>query len=191
MAKALDHDDRRRELAMQCAPLFAKSGYAALNMRGIAAELGVSTGVVYHYFASKAALFEAVARITVETDVDAGTRLLIGASPDPRERLALLVHFMGQRMPIFVMHYRVLVEYSNQLDDDTQVGAWTHTLTGLRERYARAIGEILEIGDTTVRDHVLLTMCGLILRAMCGDATTDLQRVTGTLGRLIGWEPQR
>ena len=188
MAKALDHDDRRRELALSCSRLFAKSGYAALNMRSIAAELGVSTGVVYHYFPSKAALFEAVARVTVETDVEAGTRLLIAASPDPRERLALLLHFMQRRMGEFVMHYRVLVEYSSQLDDEDQVAAWTRTLASLRERYARAIGEILELGDVTARDHVLLTMCGLILRAMCGDATTDLQRVSESLARVIGWE---
>ncbi len=191
MAKALDHDDRRRELALSCAPLFAKSGYAALNMRGIAAELGVSTGVVYHYFPSKAALFEAVARVTVETDVEAGTRVLIAASTDPRERLALLLHFLEKRMPAFVMHYRVLVEYSTQLDDETQVTAWTRTLASLRERYARAIGEILEVGDAGKRDFVLLTICGLILRAMCGDATTDLQRVRETLARVIGWELER
>lgn len=191
MARALDHDDRRRELALSCAPLFARSGYAALNMRGIAAELGVSTGVVYHYFPSKAAVFEAVARITVETDVEAGTRLLVAATTIPRERLALMLHFMEKRMPDFVMHYRVLVEYSTQLDDEGQVEAWTKTLAGLRERYARAIGEILELGDTGARDHVLLAMCGLILRAMCGDATTDLQRVAQTLGRVIGWDEQR
>lgn len=67
--KALDHDERRRELALACIRLFARSGYASLNMRQIAIELGVSTGVLYHYFSGKAALFETVAQVTVDQDV--------------------------------------------------------------------------------------------------------------------------
>ncbi|MBX7081692.1 MAG: TetR/AcrR family transcriptional regulator [Nannocystaceae bacterium] len=187
MARALDKDEQRRSLALRCAPLFARHGYAAINMRQIAGELGVSTGVLYHYFPSKAALFEAVARATVQTDVDAGTQLLIGAARDPKERLGLLLHFMGKRMPVFAMHYRVLVEFSSQLDDEAAVEAWTRTLASLRERYARALGEILGVTDEGQRDHVLLTLCGLILRAMCGDPTTDLQRVARSLGRTLGW----
>jgi hypothetical protein len=30
-------------------------------------------------------------------------------------------------------------------------------------------------------------MCGMILRAMCGDTTTDRHRVATTLGRALGW----
>jgi hypothetical protein len=94
---------------------------------------------------------------------------------------------MGKRMPVFAMHYRVLVEFSSQLDDEAAVEAWTRTLASLRERYARALGEILGVTDEGQRDHVLLTLCGLILRAMCGDPTTDLQRVARSLGRSLGW----
>jgi AcrR family transcriptional regulator len=186
--KALDHDDRRRELALACTPLFARSGYAALNMRQIALELGVSTGVLYHYFPGKAALFEAVAHAAVETDVDRGTALLLAAAATPPERLALLLAAMEHDMPRFVTHYRVLVEYSGQLDSEQQVGAWTTTLIRLRTRYARAIGEVLELGDEAERDLVLLTVCGMILRAMCGDTTTDKHRVAAMLGRALGWD---
>jgi AcrR family transcriptional regulator len=188
MAKALDHDERRRELALACTPLFARSGYAALNMRQIATELGVSTGVLYHYFPGKAALFEAVAHAAVEADVDRGTSVLRAAASTPAARMNLLLAAMEHDMPRFVTHYRVLVEYSGQLDTEEQVEAWTQTLIRLRTRYARAIGEVLELGDEADCDLVLLTVCGMILRAMCGDTTTDRHRVATILGRALGWD---
>lgn len=190
MPKALDHDLRRHELALACTPLFARSGYAALNMREIASELGVSTGVLYHYFPGKAALFEAVAQAAVETDIDRGTAVLLATAPTPPERLALLLAAMEHDMPRYVTHYRVLVEYSSQLEGTAATTAWTTTLIRLRTRYARAIGEILELGDEAARDLVLLATCGMILRAMCGDTTTDRHRVATMLGRALGWEPK-
>lgn len=191
MARALDHDEQRRSLALRCAPLFARAGYAAINMRQIASELSVSTGVLYHYFPSKAALFEAVAHTTVETDVDVGTRLLMSASSEPRARLELLLRTLQQRVPLFATHYRVLVEYAGQIDDDATAAAWTATVAALRERYARALGEILGTGNEGLRDHVLLVLCGLILRAMCGDPTTDIDRVAATLATTLGWNDPR
>jgi AcrR family transcriptional regulator len=186
--RALDHDEQRKTLAMRCVPLFAQRGYAGLNMRTIASELGVSTGILYHYFPSKAALFENVVRLAVETDVESGTRLLMRAAPTPRERLALFLHFMDREMSRFVAHYRVLVEFTSQLETDDEDAQWARVVAGLRARYAKAIGEVLELRREQHRDLVLLTTCGLILRAMCGDRTTNLDDVAAMLGRTFGWE---
>ena len=188
MPRALDHDEQRQTLALRCVPLFAQRGYAGLNMRTIASELGVSTGVLYHYFPSKAALFETVVRVSVETDVDSGTRLLLQAARTPRERLSLLLHFMDREMPRFVAHYRVLVEFTSQLDSDDEMRAWAGVVAALRARYARAMGEVLELPRDDQRDLVLLTTCGLILRAMIGDRTTNLDNAAKMLGRALGWE---
>lgn len=40
--------------------LFARNGYAHTTTRGIAQEAGISTGLMYHYFASKESLLRAV-----------------------------------------------------------------------------------------------------------------------------------
>ncbi len=157
-------------------------------MRTIASELGVSTGVLYHYFPSKAALFETVVRVSVETDVESGTRLLLQAARTPRERLSLLLHFMDREMPRFVAHYRVLVEFTSQLDSDDEMREWAGVVKGLRARYSRAMGEVLELPREDQRDLVLLTTCGLILRAMIGDRTTNLDDAAKMLGRTLGWE---
>lgn len=57
MPKIIDHDLYRKELLQSCIPIFAKNSYGSLSMRQIAKSLGVTTGTLYHYFASKEEIF--------------------------------------------------------------------------------------------------------------------------------------
>ena len=58
MPKIVDHDQKRQELLLASLPLFATEGYGNLSVRQLATSLGVTTGVLYHYFDNKEALFE-------------------------------------------------------------------------------------------------------------------------------------
>lgn len=53
-------DATRRALISAARRQFAEGGYAATNTPAIAAEAGVTRGALYHHFADKQALFEAV-----------------------------------------------------------------------------------------------------------------------------------
>jgi AcrR family transcriptional regulator len=53
MPKIVDGDLRRQDLAAAAARLIARGGLEAATMRDIAAEAGLSTGSVTHYFADK------------------------------------------------------------------------------------------------------------------------------------------
>src|ERR1700753_1650337 len=57
--RRLDVDERRRQLLERGAELFTSHRYDELSMSRIAAEGGVSKSLLYHYFPSKAAFFEA------------------------------------------------------------------------------------------------------------------------------------
>jgi AcrR family transcriptional regulator len=57
--RRLDVDERRRQLLERGAELFTSHRYDELSMSRIAAELGVSKSLLYHYFPSKQAYFEA------------------------------------------------------------------------------------------------------------------------------------
>ncbi len=50
---ALDHDARRREIADVVVEVIAREGLEAATIRRIAAEVGVSTTAITHYFADK------------------------------------------------------------------------------------------------------------------------------------------
>jgi AcrR family transcriptional regulator len=57
--RRLDVDERRRQLLERGAELFTSQPYDKLSMSKIAAEAGISKGLLYHYFPSKRAFFEA------------------------------------------------------------------------------------------------------------------------------------
>ncbi len=56
----VDSVDTRNTLLVAARRIFARDGYGATTNRSIAAEVGITTGAIYHYFPSKADLFAAV-----------------------------------------------------------------------------------------------------------------------------------
>lgn len=54
--RARDHDEKREAILHQAAILFSRDGYDRASMAGLAAEMGVSKALLYHYHASKEAL---------------------------------------------------------------------------------------------------------------------------------------
>ena len=57
--RRMDVDERRRQLLERGAELFTAHPYDELSMNKIAAEVGISKSLLYHYFPSKQAFFEA------------------------------------------------------------------------------------------------------------------------------------
>jgi AcrR family transcriptional regulator len=55
----MDVDERRAQLLERGAELFTSHPYEDLSMSKIAAEVGISKSLLYHYFPSKQAFFEA------------------------------------------------------------------------------------------------------------------------------------
>ena len=69
-------DERRRQLLEAGARLFTEHAYEELTMSRIAAEIGISKGLLYHYFPSKADYFQATLE-EAAADLERVTR------PDP------------------------------------------------------------------------------------------------------------
>lgn len=69
MPKIVDHDEYRHELIQKCFPIFCRKGFANVTMRELAAEIGVSTGTLYHYFPSKENIMEQMFEYVQETNV--------------------------------------------------------------------------------------------------------------------------
>jgi AcrR family transcriptional regulator len=74
--RRLQPEKRRRQLLERGAELFARHSYDELSMRKIASELGVSKPLLYHYFPSKRAFFQA-------TLAQAAAELQARTEPDP------------------------------------------------------------------------------------------------------------
>ncbi len=174
----------RDELAGRCVEAFAESGYGRSSMRSLAKAAQVSTGTLYHYFPNKLALFQHVVERVVGQDIGEATHLFVQAYEDPAERLAPLMQFVAIATPRLASHFRVLNEFAIHPDNPGE--SWTTLMQESRDRYLEALRTVLEIEDDARIDMVLLTICGMVLRAMCGDPTsTDVDAVVAQLERLL------
>jgi AcrR family transcriptional regulator len=72
----------RNELVSVARELFGKLGYDNTSIGAILARSGVARGALYHHFADKAALFEAVLEGTI-ADVASSSADAARAAPDP------------------------------------------------------------------------------------------------------------
>lgn len=88
--------ETRERLVAATARLIARDGYAAAGMPAIAAEAGVSTGLIYRHFPSKAELFDEVFRRVSQREIDACAAAAATAGT-ARERLARLVETFARR----------------------------------------------------------------------------------------------
>jgi AcrR family transcriptional regulator len=98
MPRVVDHEERRAEVAAAVWRLVSREGLEAATVRRVAAETGMSTSVVSHYFSGKDDLLRLAFRIVLErgreraiADSARGGRvraLLVTALPVDEARLA-------------------------------------------------------------------------------------------------------
>jgi TetR/AcrR family transcriptional regulator, transcriptional repressor of bet genes len=93
--KKIDHEQRRRVLAEALWRVLAGSGLEAVSLRQVAAEAGVSMGMVQHYFADKEEMvLFALSSMTEQVSRRIG-ETFAGLPEDPRQRVrAVLVEML-------------------------------------------------------------------------------------------------
>lgn len=80
----------RATLIETAAELFATHGYAATSMRKLATALGITPAALYHHFASKDALYDAVLEATFRAPAEPMAAVLAAPGPDAQKLRALI-----------------------------------------------------------------------------------------------------
>lgn len=83
--------DRRDVILERAADLFAKQGVAATTVREIAEAVGILSGSLYHHFASKDDIVDAIVSSFMD-DLVSRYDAVMAAESDPAARLRGLVH---------------------------------------------------------------------------------------------------
>lgn len=93
-------DDRKREILDTAMQLFAERGFEATSLRDIAKHMGITPGLVYHYFDSKQKLFEAAMECYVEDITADIVRSLRSTDLDFRQKIDALYGGMANEEPL-------------------------------------------------------------------------------------------
>lgn len=176
--------ERHEELLARAVEISTAEGLSAVTLRKVAGELGVTPGLVSHYFSSAEQLIIATFRQGVIADLDEA-RARVAAAATPTEQIAALMEYvlddcstdvsalwldawsLGRRNP-------VLAAEANEL-----TGEWLSLIADI-VRSGLAAGEF-RVGDPEVAARRLLTMIdGLgtqqVVRAVASDELKHIGR---------------
>ncbi len=184
MPKIVDHDDYRAMMLDRCLKLFSRKGYAAVTMREIAKEVGVSTGTLYHYFSSKEHILEQLFRHAQETNVGEYARRMDTAG-DAHERLATLGDFWEKS---FEFYQDLMLVAVDMLRSGPRDGS-RRVFQDFSDYYTRAMVERLGISERFARGIVIYFM-GLcahsLLTPQSIDAAGQIRFVRDVVGVMQG-----
>jgi AcrR family transcriptional regulator len=98
MPKKIDPEVRRRELVEALWRVTRRDGWEAVSIRHVAAEAGVSIGMVQHYFTTKDDLLRFAMDMIGQ---DYGQRVVrrVGELPEPRDPRAIVEIVLDELMP--------------------------------------------------------------------------------------------
>ena len=115
-----DRSDRSRKAILDKAlSLFSKQGYHGTSIRDVAAGAGLSTGIVYHLFKDKEAIFRALLdryfTVLAAPDFPFNQALAEGAFPDDLEKLGRASRESVRRYkPYVALIYVDVVEFEGK-----------------------------------------------------------------------------
>ncbi|CAH1226043.1 TetR/AcrR family transcriptional regulator [Vibrio harveyi] len=111
MPKIVDHDKKRKEIALKATGIFLEFGYKNLGMRQLCEQLGMSKSAVYHYYKSKDELFKAATEAMVNFDAEilAGRPSATSASPEQQAENFVLI--FQQMAPRFFQEMKLVSDY--------------------------------------------------------------------------------
>ena len=118
MPKVVDVAARRAELADAAARLIARSGVEAATMREVAAEAGLTTGALTHYFADKRALLLHTYQQSLEERRWARERAV---ADDPEQSLVAALEAGLPTDEMSRLHWKVTVALSAQAGADEEL----------------------------------------------------------------------
>lgn len=160
MPKIIDRDQHRKELLIKSFDLFAQKNYGSITMRQLAQSLGVSTGMLYHYFPSKEALFVQL----VEEQTQQNILNFLAESGNPAtlpERIETLFNFLAKNEDYILKQIVLWVEFCQQQNwADASI---QKTLQQAEAQEIKAIANYLQIADEAIVDFIYKFVNGLFL----------------------------
>jgi AcrR family transcriptional regulator len=167
MPKIVNHDEYRQELLEKSYNLFTRKGYNNINMKEVAAEIGVSTGTLYHYFPSKEnMLAEMIAWIGFENTEEYIRRT--SSVESIRDRFDMIVDYWKEKGKL----YESILLLAFDMYRNTDIERWKPLYEAFAERYTAGMSERLNISRQFARS-IFIYFLGLSFHAIATGSDTE------------------
>jgi len=169
MPRIVDHDAQRRDLLTRSFALFADKGYGGVTMRGLARELKVSTGTLYHYFDGKPDIFGQMLGFLAERDIE---EVVASLTPDQStaEVLAALTAWLEGRTP-YLRRLLLLALDAWRLDPDPASRA---ALATIARTYRAALTERLGLPSPELGSVLFAFLLGSVVHGTLDHEAEDV-----------------
>ncbi len=181
--KVIDHEEMRWQILTKSHRVFCELGYQSVSMRRLAERIGVSTGVLYHYFLNKEELVRAVLSMGVEEPVT-------GYRSDPtfkemrrdlpiEEKLKILFESMKECDDTAITTIMLMSDYCR----DTQSSDDEATKYDLAFKYLKSFKKAMGIDerDSDMARFVLAYLVGVHTIRMWTGNRTSIREFGGML----------
>ncbi|MEG4322481.1 MULTISPECIES: helix-turn-helix domain-containing protein [unclassified Microcoleus] len=162
MPKIVDRELYRKELLNKSFELFAEKGYSSVTMREIASGIGVSTGTLYHYFASKESLFEQLIEYLSYEDTKEEELAQLGNPSTLGERIQEMMNYLAKNEDYIIKNLLITFDFcqhkTRQEIDHNQA------LQQAGKRYEEAVCCYLGVSDPAIAIFIINSVDGLLVR---------------------------
>jgi AcrR family transcriptional regulator len=163
MPKIIDHEQMRYRILDESHRIFSEEGYQAISMRRLAERIGVTTGVLYHYFKNKEQLVQAVLRRGLEHSGVTGYETPV-FPPVPQdleisERIRAVFSQIAEDDDLPITNIMLLTDYFRDLQDPKAIEASYNSAYQFLESFRRSLG--LSKKQEDLARFVLVYMVGM------------------------------
>jgi AcrR family transcriptional regulator len=179
LPKIVNHDEYREKMLEKCLYLFTRRGYSNINMKQIAAEIGVSTGTLYHYFPSKEKML--VEMIAWVGDKNVAEYIRRTSSVESiHDRFDMIVDFWKEKSELYENIMLLAIDVYRNVD----IGQWKELYSFFTARYIDAMSERLNISRQLSRS-IFIYFIGLSFHSLAFDGTKEYNKHVDFLDAIL------
>ena len=170
MPKIVNHDEYRQKLLEKSLSLLTRKGYHNVNMKEIAAEIGVSTGTLYHYFPSKENMLAEMLAWLGDKNVDEYTNRTSSVE-SIHDRFDMIVDFWKEKGELYKNILLLAIDVYRNVDSEQ----WKEVYSFFAERYTDGMSERLNISQHFARS-IFIYFIGLAFHSLAFDGTGEYNK---------------
>ena len=170
MPKIVDHNACRQKILEKSLSFFSRKGYSNVNMKQIASEIGVSTGMLYHYFPSKEKILTEMTTWISDKNVTEGIRRTASIN-SISDRFDTLVTFCKEKGELYQNIVLLAIDVYRTID----VNQWKELYEFFFDVCIKAIQERLNVS----RDFacsIFIHFIGLSCHSLAFSGMTEYDR---------------